>query len=50
MQEPHAIELGSALVSGSNGTMRTQRDTFQYVPLLDGLKSLLANQEICDEV
>lgn len=27
-----------------------KKDTFQYVPLLDGLRTLLLNQEIRDEV
>ena len=30
--------------------MHEQKDTFQYVPLVDGLKSLLKKKEIFDEV
>lgn len=46
-QEPETIELGNEVGS----TARHQKkDTFQYIPLEDGLRALLKNQEISDEV
>ena len=45
MQEPRTIELGHELRTGIGRDIGVKRDTFQYVPLLDGLKSLLQNQE-----
>lgn len=47
------IELGTELVPVQHGNKRRlseKKYTFQYVPLLDGLDSLLTNQEILDEV
>lgn len=48
-QEPVTIQLGSELTSEPRGTIREQ-DTFQYVPLQEGLKALLKNQHVFDEV
>lgn len=50
MQEPKTIELGSYMTSAPRGLMHEQKDTFQYVPLVMGLKCLLKNNEIYDEV
>ena len=50
MQEPRTIVLGTRLVTCRSGTLKEKEDTFQYVPLLDGLKSFLCNHEIFDEV
>ena len=53
MQEPRTVELGTEFVPVQNGNKRKlteKKYTFQYVPLLDGLKSLLSKQEILDEV
>ncbi len=47
------VELGSELVpiqTGSKRRLCDKKRTFQYVPLLDGLCSMLSNQEILDEV
>lgn len=44
------IELGSELTSAQRGTLREHKDTFQYVPLLEGLKALLKNEYVFDEV
>ena len=47
------VELGSdtALTQVGNKRRLSERKmTFQYVPLLDGLKLLLSNREILDEV
>ena len=49
-QEPVTIQLGSELTSAPRGTIREQKDTFQYVPLQEGLKALLKNQHVFDEV
>ena len=46
LQEPETIELGSCMTSTPRGLMHEQKDTFQYVPLVDGLKSLLKKKEI----
>lgn len=50
IQEPVTIELGSHMTSTPRGLMHKQQDTFQYIPLIDGLKCLLRNKEIYDEV
>ena len=34
----------------SSGALAERKDTFQYVPLLEGLRALLQNAEVCDEV
>ena len=41
------METGSV---GATSRLMEVRDTFQYVPLLDGLTSLLNNKEILGEV
>ena len=48
LQEPETIELGVALTS--TGSRHQRKDTFQYIPLEKGLKALLKNKEISDEV
>ena len=50
MQEPVAVQLGSFMTSNPRGQMHEQKDTFQYVPLHKGLKALLRNQYISNEV
>ena len=35
---------------GATSRLTEKRDTFQYVPLLEGLSSLLSNPEIYSEV
>ena len=49
-QEPVTVELGVCLGKGPGGTMCDRRETFQYIPLEDGLRSFLANREVFDEV
>ena len=52
-QEPQTVVLGTESAPTQVGNKRRLSDckaTFQYVPLLDGLRSLLMNQEILDEV
>lgn len=44
------MELGSRQVRGKQGALKVKKDTFQYVPLLKGLKTFLSNKEIFDEV
>ena len=47
------IELGSELVpvqTGSKRCLKEKRTTYEYVPLLDGLHSLLSKAEILEEV
>lgn len=41
--------MGTHLL-GTQRQIGLKQDTFQYVPLLEGLKSLLANKEIFHEV
>lgn len=51
-QEPVTIKLGKRMEYVNTGSKRRLcevEDTFQYVPLLEGLKSLLAHAEIRDE-
>jgi hypothetical protein len=36
--------------NGNKRRLAEKKDTFQYVPLLEGLKSLLMKAEILDEV
>jgi hypothetical protein len=53
LQEPVTIKLGTELIPVQNRNKRRFEDrnyTFQYVPLLEGLKSLLMKPEIADEV
>ena len=53
VQEPITVTLGSERVYTQTGAKRRLsevNDTFQYVPLLEGLQSLLRNSEILDEV
>ena len=38
------------MISTPRGAMHEKKDTFQYIPLEKGLKALLKNKEICDEV
>ncbi len=42
--------MGSELTSAPRGTLHEHKDTFQYIPLQDGLKALLKNQQVFDEV
>ena len=44
------IEFGSEITSAPKGAMHEHKDTFQYVPLEKGLKALLQNQQLRDEV
>ena len=44
------IQLGVNIESRARGTLTERKDTFQYVPLLQGLRALLKNEEILDEV
>ena len=47
------VELGSTMEVvhvGAKRRLRECKDTFQYVPLLQGLQALLQSQEILDEV
>lgn len=53
MQQPLSVYLGTSMVTTSVGVtsrLTEKRDTFQYVPFLDGLVSLLSNPEIFSEV
>lgn len=50
LQEPVTIVLGSEMRNDPRGTLREHKDTFQYVPLERGLRALLKNQSIRDEV
>ena len=55
MQEPTTIELGTDLVPLQRDKRHQlvenkQQQTFQYVPLLDGLNSLLSKEKILHEV
>lgn len=50
LQEPVSIELGRKMVYGSGGQLKEKLVTFQYVPLENGLRALLSNHEIQDEV
>ena len=53
LQDPITIKLGTEFIPVQNRNKRRLQEktyTFQYVPLLDGLKSLLTKQEILDEV
>lgn len=53
VQEPITVTLGSERVYTQTGAKRRLsevNDTFQYVPLLESLQSLLRNSEILDEV
>ena len=53
MQEPATIVLGSHLRSVGLGCKRRlveTNDTFEYVPLLQGLKTLLQNDAMRHEV
>ena len=52
-QEPVSIILGSHIGYiglGSKRRLVEKNDTFEYVPLLQGLKSLLQNKAIRHEV
>ena len=47
------MELGSTMEvvqTGAKRIMRECKDTFLYIPLLEGLQALLKSQEILDEV
>ena len=50
LQEPVAVKLGTRMESTSSGTLTECKDTFQYIPLYQSLRSLLQNVEVCDEV
>ena len=50
LQEPVTVQLGSLMTSGPRGQMHEHKDSFQYIPLDRGLKALLKNNELCDEV
>ncbi len=48
-----SIELGTTLepvFTGQKRRLEERIDTFQYIPLLQGLKALLQKQEVFDEV
>ena len=45
IQEPQTKYLDAGI-----GTGNDEVDSFQYVPVLEGLKSLLQNEETLDEV
>lgn len=49
-QEPVIGKRMEYVNTGSKRRLCEVEDTFQYVPLLEGLKSLLAHAEIRDEV
>lgn len=52
-QEPVTIKLGTHLEcvrTGSKRRLAEVNDTFQYVPLLQGLQALLGHSDIRDEV
>ena len=52
-QEPVTVELGSCIeptFTGPKRRLQNRADTFQYVPLLQGLRALLQNKDIFDEV
>ena len=52
-QDPITVELGTELVPVQKCNKRRiteKKNTFQYVPLLDGLQQLLSKEEILDEV
>ena len=42
VQDPETIQLGTNKCG--------QKDTFQYIPLLEGLRALISNPEIRNEV
>ena len=53
MQEPETIILGvkrKCMGVGSKRKLVETKDTFQYVPLLPGLQSLLKNDDVRHEV
>ena len=49
MHEAVTIELGTRFENRVSGLTEI-KDSFQYIPLLQGLRALLRNQEILDEV
>ena len=53
LQEPETIELGKTYCwqkSGNRNKLVEKKDTFQYVPLLDSLASLMQNKDVYNEV
>ena len=50
MQEPNTIELGKMYKLGGKSTLVETKDTFQLVPLLDSVASILGNKDPYDEV
>ena len=53
MQDPVTIELGTSYKYRRRGHRRLlveQKDTFQYIPLIENLQSILQNKEIYIQV
>ncbi len=53
MQEPKTIELGKTYTwesLGGKSKLVETKDTFQYVPILDSLASIMQNRDIFSEV
>lgn len=51
--EPVSIELGSSYSYQKSGTttrLIEKKDTFQYIPLIDNLRCIMQNKEICTEL